>query len=180
MTRLLLVRHAEAAGSWDEDDDPGLSPDGARVAAALAERLPPGFAVLSSPLARARATAAPIAARHGRPVRVVAAVGEVPSPPEERGARAAWLRGLLASRWPDVSATVQAWRSQVLTTLLGLGEDTVVVTHYVAINVAVGAATGDDRVGCCAPANCSVTRFELDRGRLRLAERGVDAGVAPR
>ena len=33
--------------------------------------------------------------------------------------------------------------------------------HFVAINVLVGLATGDDRVVCFHPANASVTRLEI-------------------
>ena len=77
MTRLLLVRHAAPAGTWGEDDDPGLTELGHRQAAELVadpgERWP--GALLSSPLRRARETAAPLARRLGATVRVEPRVG---------------------------------------------------------------------------------------------------------
>jgi broad specificity phosphatase PhoE len=177
MTRLLLVRHAKAAASWDEHDDPGLSPLGRRQAEQLAARLPveAGTAVTSSPLARARATAAPIGERQGRAVRLDVDLGEIPTPPGRRASRGAWLRELFERRWPDVEEAIQGWRGRVLEALAALEADSVVVTHFVAINVAVGAATHQDQVSCCSPAHCSVTEFDQDRGGLRLVEAGAEA-----
>lgn len=62
--RILLVRHAEAASG---DSDPELTPAGRRRAEALADLLAdePLAAVLATDTRRARATAAPVAARHG-------------------------------------------------------------------------------------------------------------------
>jgi broad specificity phosphatase PhoE len=173
MTPFRLVRHAEPAASWDEHLDPGLSPAGARQAAELAVRLesqPPG-AVVSSPLARARATAAPLAAAFGRPVRVEPGVGEVPTP---EGERSTWLRAVLAARWPTVDEATRGWQRRVLDALATLEPDAVVATHFVAINVAVGAATGDDRVWCCSPAHASVTELMLDDGNLTLVTLGAE------
>lgn len=64
MTTFHLVRHGEKAGG---PGDPGLSDDGRTEAERTAERLStvPVVAVWTSPLRRARETAAVIAARHG-------------------------------------------------------------------------------------------------------------------
>jgi broad specificity phosphatase PhoE len=177
MTRLLLVRHAEPAGSWQEHEDPGLSDRGRRQAAELATRLGAAAprAVVSSPLARARETAAALAAGRPAGARVEPGAGEVPTPRGRRADRAAWLQATLRQRWPAVDADTQAWRDRVLETLAATAEDTIVVTHFVAINVAVGAATGDDRVWCCSPAYCSVTELAVRDGSLTLLSRGAEA-----
>ena len=47
--------------------------------------------------------------------------------------------------------------------------------HYVAINVAVGAATADDRLVCFRPDNGSITRIAVSDGRLRLIELGRES-----
>ena len=62
---------------------------------------------------------------------------------------------------------------------LALDRATVVVTHFVAINVAVGAATGDDRLVCFRPDNCSRTVLDNDGGRLRLVELGAEVDAVP-
>ncbi len=182
MTRLLLVRHAEAAASWEDHDDPGLSPAGLHQAEQLAAALvvPAGTPVVSSPLTRALATAAPLAERLGRPVRVDGAFGEVPTPAGRRAERGAWLRELLARLWVEVDGPVQAWRQRVLDGLAALRGDTVVVTHFVAINVAVGAATGAATLWCCSPANGSVTELGTGPDGLLLVAAPVEAWTGPR
>ena len=67
------------------------------------------------------------------------------------------------------------WREDVIAALTGRTEDTVVFSHFVAINVAAGAALRDDRVMVFRPDNCSVTVFESENGKLRLVERGHEA-----
>jgi broad specificity phosphatase PhoE len=53
----------------------------------------------------------------------------------------------------------------------------VVFSHFVAINVAVGEATGDDRVTVFSPDHCSVTVLDVVDGTLRLVERGAEAAT---
>jgi broad specificity phosphatase PhoE len=45
-------------------------------------------------------------------------------------------------------------------------------SHYVAINAAVGAATGDDRMRIFGPDNCSVTTLDNAGGKLTVVELG--------
>jgi broad specificity phosphatase PhoE len=178
MTRLLLVRHAEPSASWQEHDDPGLSSLGRQEAADLAARLPAAARriVVSSPLARAAETAAAVAGAGAR-ARVDPDVGEVPTPPGRRGDRARWLRETFGRRWPDVDDDLRRWRRGVLEALAAIGRDATVVTHFVAINVAVGEATGDDRVWCCSPAHCSVTELDVDGEDLQLVRLGVESAA---
>jgi broad specificity phosphatase PhoE len=156
--RLYLVRHGEAAGSWDGDLDPGLSATGRSQAEGLIEQVPGPLPIVVSPLRRTRETARPLERHFGISARVEARVGEIATPDGIGLAdRGTWLRGLMGRRWPDLSNDLQAWRQGVLDGLAELTTDTVVVTHYIAINVAVGAASGDDRVVHTAPAYASVT-----------------------
>ena len=46
-----------------------------------------------------------------------------------------------------------AWRSPLIATVLAVPTDTVVFTHFVAINALVGAASGDDAMIVFAPTN---------------------------
>lgn len=178
MTRLWLVRHAEPAAAWGDHDDSGLSAVGTRQAEGLATRLSDPTlrcpaTVATSPLARARETAAPLAARLGREVRVEPRVGEIPTPDVATAGRTAWLREVLGRRWPDLDGAVRAWRDGVLDALVELG-DAVVATHFVAINVAVGVACDDDRVRCCSPAHTSVTELVVDGSQLTLVRLGAE------
>jgi hypothetical protein len=58
--------------------------------------------------------------------------------------------------------------------LVARAEDAVVVSHFVAINVAVGRAIGDDRVVCVRPGSGSRTVLDTAGGALRLVEAPVD------
>ena len=163
MTRLLLVRHARPVATWEKSADPPLDAVGMQQAEAVADRLAGRgpLSVATSPLRRARETSAPLALRWETEARVTDAVGEIPSPTDDLEARGAWLRGVLAQRWGDVDAALHTWRDRLLATFRELPYDTALFSHYMAINTAVGAATGDDRLLCCHPGHASVTELEV-------------------
>jgi broad specificity phosphatase PhoE len=183
MTRLVLVRHGQAAAGWDADLDPGLSEAGRAQADATAAILVASLApqlLCTSPLRRTRQTAAPLEAAWARTAGVEAGVGEIVSPTEDLAGRTSWLRGIMAGHWSSADAELQPWRQGVLDVLTRLEVDTVVFTHFVAINVAVGAATGDDRVTCFLPDNCSRTILDVVDGELRLVALGTEANTVVR
>ncbi len=180
MTRLLLVRHARPVASWDESTDAPLDEVGAAQARAVAGRLEARgpLAVVTSPLRRAAETAAPLARRWQTDARVVDAVGEVPSPTDDLAERGEWLRDVLGRSWADVAPALHEWRAGLLASLRSFADDSVVFTHFVAINVAVGAATGDERLVCCTPGHASVTELEVgDDGVLTLVAAPSDPPV---
>lgn len=171
MTRLWLVRHGRAAAGWGDDPDPGLDAEGRAQAEAVADRLGAmaPVALVTSPLRRTRETAAPLAARWGVEPVVDGAVAEIPSPTEVLDERASWLEGVLRSSYGDLDPSLGRWRDEVVGWLRSRTVDHVVVTHFVAINAAVGAATGDDRVVCRLVGNGSVTVLDVaDDGSLAL------------
>ena len=66
-------------------------------------------------------------------------------------------------------------RQALLDCLLDMKDDSVVFCHFIAINVAVGAATRDQRMICFRPDNGSVTRLANHDGSLQLIELGLEA-----
>ena len=129
----------------------------------------PALPVIVSPLRRTRETCEPLADRWAVNPTVDAAVGEIPSPDEDLAGRSAWLRRVLAGRWEDLDETRRRWRDEVLAHLCGLDASAVVVTHFVVINVAIGAALGRDEVVCARPDHCSRTVVEVGAGPGTLA-----------
>jgi broad specificity phosphatase PhoE len=176
VVRLYLVRHGKAAAAFSEAPDPGLDTTGAAQAEALAERLAPlgPLPIITSPLRRTRETATPLERRWRFTARLEPAVGEIPSPMDDPAARGEWLRGVMTGAWSAQPETLRAWRRHVIDALVALPRPTVVVTHFVAINVAVGFAEGDDRVVGFAPDNCSVTVLDVEEGTLRVVRRGAE------
>ena len=179
MTRLLLVRHAHPGANWDRDVDAGLDQLGDHQARALVDALVSRgpWPIVTSPMRRTRETAAPLAERWGLTPRVEPAVGEIPSPVEDLAARGVWLREVLSSRWSDVGPELLRWRAGLLDALLAIEVPTVVVSHYVAINAAVGAATGDDRLITFSPGHTSITELAVEDGALRVVALGDEAAT---
>lgn len=177
--RLYLVRHGRAAASFAEAHDPGLDPLGTTQAEATAARLASlgPLGIVASPMRRTRETAAPLERLWGRSARIEPAVSEIPSPDVGLVQRREWLRGVMAGRWSAVGSELAAWRRAVVAALAAIREPSVVVTHYVAINVAVGAAVDDDRVGIFAPDHCSITVIDVADGTIKLIERGAEGAT---
>jgi broad specificity phosphatase PhoE len=95
-------------------------------------------------------------------------VGEIESSDHDLDTRSDWLRDVLSRRWSEVDPSLRAWRDDVVAYLSSLEEDTIVFSHFVAINVAIGAATGEDRIVCRRAGNCSQTVLQSDGDRLTL------------
>lgn len=176
MVRLYLVRHGRAAAAFSEAPNPGLDATGVAQAEAMAERLSPlgPLPIITSPLKRTRETAMPLERLWQFTARIEPAVGEIPSPMEDPTARGAWLRGVMTDVWSKQPDGLRVWRQGVVDALAALERPAVVVTHFVAINVAVGAAEADDRVVVFAPDNCSVTVLDVENGALRVVRRGTE------
>lgn len=177
MPRLYLIRHGKAAATWDDrDPDPGLTEaghaQGETIANGLANKGP--LPILTSPLRRTRETAAPLERQWNVTANIEPRVAEIPAPENITIHRSEWLKGVLQRRWRELDEPLQRWRTKVLEALLEIRADTVVVTHFVAINVAVGYALRDDRVTCFRPDNCSSTVLDLEGKTLRIVELGAE------
>jgi broad specificity phosphatase PhoE len=180
MALIYLIRHGQDAARRRVAIDPGLSGLGREQADAMAERMRTlgPLAMVSSPLNRARETAAPLAdIWRVKPV-IDPVVTEVPSPPEED--RAAWFERVFTGSWNEAGDVVVRWRQDIIDYLRGLHDDTVIVTHFVVINAAFGVATGSQRIVNFRPANCSVTTMKNEHGVLELVERGSEASTVVR
>jgi broad specificity phosphatase PhoE len=178
MSRLVLVRHGRATGGWDDDPDPGLDELGQRQAVAVAGRLATGspVAIVSSPLRRCRETAASLAKTWSAQIAIEPRVAELPSPVGvPLNDRVGWLRTACKGTWSELGPRYQSYRDELAACLLALTEDTIVFSHFIAINAAIGAATGDDRVVIHSLDNTSCTIFEHNGSTLRLVEAGAEA-----
>ena len=188
MPTIYMIRHGEAAAGWDADTDPGLSDRGRAQSEAVAReieaRVGRKLPLLSSPLRRCRETSEPLAASWADSAAIEPRVAEIPSPIEDLAERGPWLRRLMAGSWAEALAPentghgkidLAAWRQAVVDALLERREDTVIFSHFIAINVAAGAALGDERLISFRPDNCSVTIFETSGTALKLVEQGREA-----
>jgi len=182
MPRLYLVRHALPKPHGPDDRDPPLDPKGRKQAEILLRSFEPAqpLPVYSSPLMRCRQTAAPLASQWECVPKILEAVREVPAPDREGAARGVFLKTLLEERWPAVLARegeIRDWYQDLVVALSRIKEDSVVFSHYVAINAIVGLAMGSDRVTSFKPAHASVTVVEAEGGRFTLSRLGAEAAT---
>jgi broad specificity phosphatase PhoE len=186
MPRLYLVRHAKPAATWSEAADPGLDPTGVSQAAAAADelnaRLSRPVHIYTSPMQRCRHTAAPLENLWQRPAEVMLPVAEIPAPPLSLEHRHVWLQRAMAGTWPQLQEHSPsggpdhlAWRSALLQRIAAVPEDSVVFSHYIAINVVVGAALGSDDMICFRPDHASITIIDTAGSSVRIVELGKQA-----
>ncbi len=170
MARLYLVRHGKAEGDWGVEYDPGLDDLGREQAKATALSLAPlgPLNIISSPFARALETSAPLAEIWDATPRVDERIGEISSLTEHPGERAKWLQKVLGEKWSNLDGDLNVWRRCVIEALCEPEENAVIFSHSIAINVAMGEATGEDRVVCFWPENGSVTTIDVNGSVLSL------------
>ncbi len=178
------MRHGKAAAGFSAHRDPGLDQTGRRqardvaamLAAELADTAP--LPIYSSPMARAFETARPLAEMwriSAEDIRIEPRVAEIPSPTEDLQARAAWLAEAMQGSWDSLEAPFQVWRQALADCLSQLPHSCVIFSHYVAINAAVGVATGNSSMRIFAPDNCSVTTLVNRNGVLSVESLGRTA-----
>ncbi len=183
MPRLYLVRHGRAAAGWNVDPDPALDELGQRQSVDVAERLADvgPLAVFSSPLRRCRETSQPLSARWGIEPVIEPRVAEIPSPAGHTlDTRIDWLRAAMAGTWTQLVESdgprYLNYRTSLLSALADITADAVVFSHFIAINVVIGAATNDDRMVIASLDNCSVTTVVSDgRGGFSVDQIGNEA-----
>jgi broad specificity phosphatase PhoE len=163
MDTIRLIRHGEAAASWQQNPDPGLSESGRVQALRLAEELaaPAPTAIISSPLRRAQETAAPLALACHLSITIVDAFREIPTPPHIAiGNRLSWLQACAHQPWRDADPVVLTWRDNLMQALMPLRGHVVIFTHFMVMNAVLGQMRGDDTLVCYQPDYCSVLTLE--------------------
>lgn len=172
MARIYLVRHAQAAAGWGEDQDPPLSDKGKQQAQAVAKELQQltqehkQLSVISSPILRAKETAAPFGKLSDLNISIETKVAEIPSPIDDLQERLPWLMSVMKDQWSNLSPALLTWRKDCIDYLSSIEQDCVIFSHYIAINVAIGYCQEDDNVICYNPDNTSIHIFENDKTSL--------------
>jgi broad specificity phosphatase PhoE len=174
---IYLVRHGEAAASWGQSPDPGLSELGRVQALNVARALQPVVTdtesvLISSPLSRTLETAAPLASESGLTVQVNEAFREIQAP-VPLAERQTWLRQFMQERWDEQPDSLHAWRDRPRRELLALQTDAVIFTHFLVINAVVGQIQGAEATLCCWPDNGSITHLRIGDNGLELVALGA-------
>ena len=173
MVDIFLIRHGEAAATWGEAKDPGLSPMGRKQALLVRDELETyrSLKIISSPLLRAVETAQPLATILRSKVEIDESFREIPSPVDIDD-RQAWLSDFLRQEWGEQNPDVIAWRDRAWNKLFELDQHTAIFTHFVIINAICGLLTQAAETVCCVPDNGSIMRLRSDGDALQLVEVG--------
>lgn len=182
MTRtssIYMIRHGRASAGWDTALDPGLDDLGRAQSQEVADQLQSLQLsnIITSPLLRCQQTAEPLAHMWSVSPQVCTEVSEIPSPQGvAMSDRIVWLRNAMQGTWSDLGQDYVAYRDQITDFVRGIKTDTVIFSHFIAINAVVGGVLGDDRLVIRSLDNCSVTIFERDAtGNLSLTQGGHEA-----
>jgi broad specificity phosphatase PhoE len=90
--------------------------------------------------------------------------------------RVDWLRVAMQGTWADLGGEYVEFRDLVVKFVQSLETNTVVFSHFIAINAVIGSLTSDDRLVIRSFDNCSITLLDRDSaGSLRIAQTGHEA-----
>ena len=174
MADIYLIRHGEAAASWEQDPDPGLSERGIIQAKTLVNefRDVPLQNVFSSPLRRAQETAIPLSQFFSVDIQLCEVMREIPSPANIPVAqRLSWLRSIARQPWRNAPPVVLDWRRKILDALAQLPTGSAVFTHFMVMNAVLGQVQSNPDLVCYEPDYCSVLALNVGES-LALASIG--------
>jgi len=173
MVDIYLVRHGQAASTWGEDPDPGLSPLGRQQAQQVRDELEPcaDLDLVRSPLLRAQQTVQPLAATLRKSVITDEVFREIPSP-VGIGDRQAWLSGFMKQQWSEQSPEILEWREAAWNRLFEFERHTAIFSHFMIINAICSKLTGSGETVCCLPDNGAIVRLSLESDTLKLVDIG--------
>tara|TARA_B100001115_G_scaffold180635_1_gene173319 strand:- start:143 stop:697 length:555 start_codon:yes stop_codon:yes gene_type:complete len=175
--KIFLIRHGEAAQSWDQSADPGLSELGKEQALECFNILNgkedlSQFNLVSSPLKRAQETSFHFKKNFNKQLSLNDAFREIPSPGISLLDRKNWLQEIFKKDIKELEKPQQVWQSKILSTLKNLTEPTIVFSHFMVINIVTSTLREDPRVVSFYPDNCSITELESNKGKLNLVSTG--------
>lgn len=182
-----MVRHGQADAAWHEDPNPGLSALGLQQAHQAAQQLQSidnvyinvNVNIISSPLLRCQQTAQPFANAKNTLISIHPQVSEIPTPSniafEQRGP---WLQQAMAGTWQQLGQQFVDYKNNIGNFVKSLNHDTVVFSHFIAINALIGFVTNNDNLMIAQLDNCSITTFHLDlNNHLTLVDTGNQAAT---
>ncbi len=175
--KIFLIRHGEAAQSWDQSADPGLSELGKEQALECFNTLYKNedldrFNLVSSPLKRAQETSLHFKKNLDKQLHLNEAFREIPSPGISLLERKSWLQEVFKKNINELEKPQQIWQSKIIANLKGFTEPTIIFSHFMVINIVVSTLKSDPRVVSFYPDNCSITEIENNEGTLNLISTG--------
>ena len=165
---IILIRHGEAAQSWGDHPDPDLSEDGFKQAKLLEEHSELQnlhlYEFVSSPKARAKSTAIPLAKKFNKEIIINDVFSEIPSGNIDANEKKQWLTKTMKEDIGNLSKEVMEWRIKILSQVFGMRKDTIIFSHFMVINALVGELAKHRNLLHFYPDYTSLTKISLENG----------------
>ena len=166
---IILIRHGEAAQSWGDHPDPDLSEDGFKQAKLLEEHSELQnlhlYEFVSSPKARAKSTAIPLAKKFNKEIIINDIFSEIPSGNIDANEKKQWLTKTMKEDIGSLSKEVMEWRIKILSQVFGMRKDTIIFSHFMVINALVGELAKHPNLLHFYPDYTSLTKISLENGK---------------
>ena len=178
--KIILIRHGEAASTWEKSSDPGLSDLGKAQAEECSNELLKlekigSFSLISSPLARAKETSKPLSDKINLPVSINPLFAEIPSPGINLSERKEWLQKIFLMKSSDLETPQKKWRDAIINEIENLNKPTIIFSHFMVINIIVSHLKKNGLVVSFYPDNSSITNLSKDNeGKIRIINLGSE------
>ncbi len=173
---LLLVRHGEAAESWGNHPDPGLSKLGIKQSSSLINNAMlkslDSYNFVSSPKSRAKMTAEPLIKKFNKELIINNAFSEIPSDDINNSQKRAWLTEVMNIEIRDLPDSVLNWRDSIIENSLNVSYNTIVFTHFMVINALVGSLLKKNALMFFYPNYVSITKITFENKEVKSISLG--------
>jgi broad specificity phosphatase PhoE len=175
--KIFIIRHGEAAKSWDQSPDPSLSDLGREQAIECFKNLNSKedlqeFNLISSPLSRAQETANPFKENLEKKVQIKEAFKEIPSPGISLLERKDWLQDIFKKELNELEKPQQIWQSEIISSIKELKNPSIIFSHFMVINIVASTLSKNKKIVSFYPDNCSIMELRKDKGELELISLG--------
>ena len=139
---ITLIRHGEAAGSWSENLDPGLSVNGIDQAKSLSldntNDYLKDYDFISSPRLRAIETSHFLARKFNKKVKINDIFDEIPSEGIKLEDKIDWLKKISSMPFKDLPNSVIDWQERIIKEILSFKQNSVIFSHFMVMNIVFG------------------------------------------
>ena len=170
---ILLIRHGEAAASWDKENDPGLSNNGRKQAELLVDepllQNLENYDFISSPKKRAMETSIPLKEKFNKEITVNNIFSEIPAKNIPNEQKFNWLKKTVTANIDSLPKDIHVWRNNIIKNIFDeLEGDTVIFTHFMVINTVIGFVNKSNKIFNTQPSYTSITSINFNTDGISI------------
>jgi 2,3-bisphosphoglycerate-dependent phosphoglycerate mutase len=168
-SHIILVRHGEAAASWSDHPDPGLSKEGGSQAKNTGNELVNEilkYQLISSPKKRAVETMEIMIGGQDQTFAMDQRFIEIPSDNVMPEKKQNWLIEIFKAPIEDLPGSIKAWRNNLIRWVNEANGGFIITTHFMVINAVVSSLTNSKAISYFHPGYASRTEIWMRNGKL--------------